>query len=129
MRKIIAIQFLLMLVFGGQANAAASADPDAPIYTAVGPIHVQISTKNCGLRNISVSASLQHFGPEKTARITGFIPKINSLLFLYISDYAAKRAGKEINNHSILKIIQGTADKVLGKGYVSEALISSVMQN
>lgn len=129
MKKNIIIQFILAMAFLMPAMAASSVDPDAPLYAKLGSVQVQYPTAKCGLRNVVIAVSLEYTGPEKTARIESFIPKINSRLFLYISDYAAKRAGKEMRHRDILKIIQSTTEKILGKDYINEVLILNIFQD
>jgi len=122
-------QFLLAGLYLTMATAAVSEELEPPIQAELGSIQVQYASKNCGIRNVIIIANLQYFGADKTARIESFVPKINSLLFMYISDYAAKRAGKDIRNRDVLKIIQKTADKVLGEGYIDEALVINILQD
>ena len=130
MKKFIGMQIVLMLSFLSLAKAASAAevDPNAALHAPLGVVQVQYMTEKCGARNISIIAELEYIGPEKTARIESFIPKINSQLFLYISDYTATRSDKKIKNRDILKIIKGTTEKILGKDYISEVLIFSILR-
>ncbi len=129
MKLFVIMKVLLVFAFASSAYAAPNADPDAPLQAQLGSIQVQYVTEHCGVRNVIVVASLEYFGADKTARIESYTPKINSHLFLYVSDYAAKRAGKALRNKDLLTIIKQTIDEILGENYVNEVLLLGVMQD
>ncbi len=127
MKKLILLNFILLLVSAGTTVAFSEEESSVPLYTELGQLSVQYPTSTCGMKNIVIIAKIEYVGEDKRARVEGFVPKINARLFLSLSDYMASHGGKKIDNRDIQKIVQETADDILGAGYIDEALIMNVL--